>query len=84
MVIADRGFCDLWTLAAKKFHGEIATELMKQGTGGWVVNNAWKFLQPHTEKGKKCYKVVMCDIHDEIVNVHCSLMVGIAKEICRA
>ena len=48
MVIADRGFCDLWTLAAKKFHGEIATELMKQGTGGWVVNNAWKFLQPHT------------------------------------
>ena len=35
MVLADRGFCDLWTLVDRKFHGRLAVELFKFGTGAW-------------------------------------------------
>jgi hypothetical protein len=35
MVIADRGFSDLWTLADKKFHSTISSQLIKFGTLGW-------------------------------------------------
>jgi hypothetical protein len=81
-MIGDRGFCDLWTLADKKFYGEIAISLFKFGTGGWQANNAWNYLKQGDEK-KKCYKIVMCDINDEIVGVQCSLMAGIANELSR-
>ena len=37
MIIADRGFCDLWTLTEKKFYGEIAKSVVKYGTLGWQV-----------------------------------------------
>ena len=30
---------------------------------------------------KSCYKVVTCDIADEIVMLHSSLMVGVARQM---
>jgi hypothetical protein len=81
MIIADRGFCDLWTLADKKFYSDVAIPLIKYGTGGWQAQNAYNMLKiPNKEQG--CYKVVMCDKSDEIIDLHCSLMVGMATEIC--
>lgn len=35
LVIADRGFCDLWTLAYQKFFGRFAQMFMKYATRGW-------------------------------------------------
>jgi hypothetical protein len=35
MIIADRGFCDLWTLAEEKFYGKFASIFFKYGSGGW-------------------------------------------------
>jgi fermentation-respiration switch protein FrsA (DUF1100 family) len=35
MIIADRGFSDLWTLAEKKFYSTISSSLIKYGTFGW-------------------------------------------------
>jgi len=44
MIIADRGFCDLWTLADKKFYGKIASSMLKQASG-WQVQNAYNYLK---------------------------------------
>lgn len=79
MIIADRGFGDLWTLVERKFHGTLASNLFKYGTGGWQVQNAVNYLK--TRKKNPCYKVVMCDKNDEIVHLPTSLMVGIANEL---
>ena len=35
MVIADRGMDNLWTLIDYKFHGRLAANFFKYGTGGW-------------------------------------------------
>lgn len=40
LAIADRGFCDLWTLADKKFKSKIAIPLIKFGTRGWQLQNS--------------------------------------------
>jgi hypothetical protein len=81
MIIADRGFCDLWTLAEKKFYTSLAVPLIKYATGGWQAQNAYNMLNtPNVPK--TCYKVVMCDKSDEIIDLHCSLMIGMANEIC--
>ena len=80
MVIADRGFCDLWTLAEKKFHGKIARSVFKWATGGWQGCNSYNYLK--AKKTGTCYKVLLCDQNDEIVNYQSSLMVGVAKELC--
>ena len=45
MIIADRGFCDLWTLADKKFYSDVAIPLIKYGTGGWQAQNAYNMLK---------------------------------------
>jgi len=34
-------------------------------------------------EGETCYKVITCDIHDEIIELQSSLMIGVAKEICK-
>lgn len=81
MVIADRGFCDLWTLAEKKFHSKISSSLIKYGTLGWQVQNAYNYLKSSYDQG--CYKLIMCDKDDEIIDLNCSLMVGVANEICQ-
>mmetsp|Transcript_21839 Transcript_21839/g.33815 ORF Transcript_21839/g.33815 Transcript_21839/m.33815 type:complete len:107 (+) Transcript_21839:2368-2688(+) len=81
MIIGDRGFCDLWTLAEKKFYGSLAKNLLTLGSDGWQAQNAWNFLMESKNREKPCYKVVVCDIADEIVCVNASLMVGIAKQV---
>ena len=45
MIIADRGFTDLWTLAEKKFFDPVSSVLVKYGTQGWQVQNAFNFLK---------------------------------------
>ena len=35
MIIADRGFSDLWTLAEIKFFDKISSILVRYGTQGW-------------------------------------------------
>ena len=82
MIIADRGFCDLWTLAEKKFYGPTAAQLLKQFSFGWQVQNGYNYLKGHLTPGVHSYKVVMCDLNDEIIDVQTSLMVGIARELC--
>lgn len=81
MLIADRGFCDLWTLAEKKFYGEFARIFMKMSSFGWQANNSFNYLG--IEKGEsRSYKVIICDPADEIVDLQASILVGAANEIC--
>jgi len=82
MIIADRGFSDLWTLAERKFYGKMATSLFKFGSLGWQVHNAYNYLKCKRDDNQ-CYKVVLCDKNDEIVTLHTSLMIGIANELCQ-
>ena len=82
MVIADRGFCDLWTLSEKKFYGKTAVHLLKHFSFGWQVQNGYIFLKKHLIEEESCYKVVMCDLNDEIIDAQTSLMIGIARELC--
>ena len=81
MVIADRGFCDLWTLADFKFFSPIAKYFFKYGTLGWQANNSFNYLK-ESKTSKQCYKLVMCDKNDEIVDMKASLLMGAAREIC--
>ena len=99
MLIADRGFCDLWTLAEKKFYGTFAKEFFKFATNGWQANNSFNTIKQYTtnlnlleddasesqsaKKGEnKCYKLILCDKKDEIVNFEASILCGAAREIC--
>lgn len=82
MVICDRGFCDLWTLAERKFYTKMAIPMLKYGTLGWQVQNAHHFLERPVNSERPCYKLIMCDKADEMIDVYCSLMIGVAKEIC--
>jgi len=45
MMIADRGFSDLWTLADHKFFGKIAKYFFKYGSLGWQTNNSFNYLK---------------------------------------
>lgn len=93
MVIADRGFCDLWTLAREKFYGRFAEEFFKFSTQGWQASNSYRYLTCSSEnqtagddeeqrKVSSCYKVILCDKADEIVGLQSSTMVGVARELC--
>jgi len=92
MLIADRGFCDLWTLAEAKFYGKFAREFFKLATLGWQANNSFKLVkQPQyrdPESGElsqlqnSCYKLILCDKKDEIVSFDSSIPVGVVREIC--
>jgi hypothetical protein len=31
---------------------------------------------------KNCYKLILCDKNDEIIGLSCSLMLGVANEVC--
>lgn len=96
MAIADRGFSDLYSLAASKFSGSIAKEVYKLATSGWQVDNAFTYcfssvlrqrnkskiseLTPRKIKRAFCYKVIMQDKSDEIIPATSSLMFGVARE----
>ena len=44
MLIADRGFSDLWTLAETKFYGSFAKHFLRSVSFGWQINNDFKYL----------------------------------------
>jgi len=84
MVIVDRSFSNLHEVAEKKFHGESARILFKLATGGWRATNEIDLVKPRSckdeEDDRQCYKVLTCDVADEIVDLHSSLMIGVAKQ----
>ena len=100
MLIADRGFCDLWTLAERKFYGNFAKDFFKYATMGWQANNSFNTIKQYTQSPSlasddaseqsakksilesKCYKLILCDKKDEIVNFEASVLAGAAREIC--
>lgn len=90
MAIVDRSFCNLAAMARWKYHSTFADYLFKIGSCGWQAQNDFYILRgkartnEDVETGKpanSCYKVILQDRHDEIVEVQASLMVGVAKEV---
>ena len=77
MCILDRGFSDFWTLAENKFYGKFAKFFFKYFTQGWQANNSFNVLKMSP---KKCFKVILQDRSDEIVDLWSSLHVGVARE----
>jgi len=70
MIIADRTFANFEILADRKFYSTLSRHLFKIGTCNWRSNNVQNFL--HKGAGT-CYKVLMTEKMDEIVEVHSSL-----------
>ena len=78
LIIADRTFYDFDILADRKFHSSFSKYLFRIGTCKWVSINNKNVI----DKGRDtCYKVIMIEKNDEIVEVHSSLMAGVATEI---
>eukprot|EP00347_Sterkiella_histriomuscorum_P010954 403374299 len=78
MIFADRTFANFDILADRKFYSVMSKKLFKMGTCNWKANNVQNFI----EKGaKNCYKVVLTEKIDEIIEVHSSLQVGVVREI---
>lgn len=75
MIIADRTFSDFEVLANRKFYSTFARHLFNIGTCGWKASNYKNLI----DKGNDhCYKVIMTEKNDDIVDVHSSLMMGVA------
>jgi hypothetical protein len=78
LIIADRTFYDFDILADRKFHSSFSKYLFRIGTCKWISINNKNVI----DKGRDtCYKVIMIEKNDEIVEVHSSLMAGVATEI---
>jgi hypothetical protein len=87
MVIIDRSFGNLHSVAETKFFGKVAIQLFKFATGGWRSTSDKDILSTVRDpqfggQSKPCYKVLTCDKNDEIIDCHSSLMVGAAKIYC--
>ena len=71
MVILDRSFSNLHDVAKGKFHGDSAVALFKWATPGWRSNNDFNMIKSRRSDkfspGHHCYKVLTCDINDDIV-----------------
>ncbi len=78
MIIADRTFSDFDILARRKFYHSVSEKLFKVGTCSWKASNFKNFIDRGQET---CYKVMMIERNDEIVEFHSSLLVGVAKEL---
>ena len=74
-IFADRTFSNFDVLANRKFYSPISKYLFKLTSGGWVINNEVKVTRVD-----KCYKVIITEKADEIVEIHSSLMAGVARE----
>ena len=81
-VFVDRTFSNFEVLSNRKFYSTIARYLFRFGSGGWTLDNdtttIHKGANP-TELSKHCYKVLMTEKEDEVVEVHSSLMMGVAR-----
>ena len=80
LIIADRTFYDFDILADRKFYSLYSKHLFRLGTCKWRSINHSNIIHKGTDS---CYKVIMIEKNDEIVEVHSSLMTGVAKELYR-
>jgi hypothetical protein len=78
MVIADRTFSNFDILSQRKFYHKIARVLFKIGSCGWNVANDTNILIKGVDS---CYKVLLAEKNDEVVEIHSSLMAGIARDL---
>lgn len=83
-IFADRTFSNFEVLPNRKFFSKISKLLFRLCSGGWVLNNDLNLIHKGTlsHDGKPiCYKVIMTEKADEVVEVHSSLMAGAAREV---
>jgi hypothetical protein len=78
MIIPDRTFANFVNLSKRKFYHPVSNVLFKVSSCNWQANNDVNVLR----KGLgTCYKVIITDKNDEVVEVHSSLMTGIVQKI---
>jgi hypothetical protein len=72
-------------LSNRKFYSSFARYLFKLGSGGWEINNDTNILNKGlvnpTPYSKNCYKILITEKVDEIIEVHSSLMTGVARAV---
>ena len=77
-IFADRTMSNFDILSNRKFYSSYAKYLFKAISGGWLINNE---LSIKGSKGShSCYKVMMIEKADEVIDVHSSLMTGIGRD----
>lgn len=76
LIFADRTFSNFEVLSTRKFFSKMAKALFKMASGGWVINNDDNLAQRTS-----CYKVLMTERADEVIEVHSSLMTGVARAV---
>ncbi len=82
-IYADRTFSNFEVLSNRKFFSSIAKYLFKLSSGGWQINNDLSIAHKAilTLKGyPACHKVLLTEKADEVIEVHSSLMAGVARE----
>ena len=77
-IFADRTFSNFEILADRKFYSGLARYLFLMSSGGWHIDNDLAFF--HKGVGR-CHKVMMTEKADEVVEMHSSLTVGVAREV---
>ena len=81
-VIIDRSFKSLDSVVFDKFFGQSANALYKWATCCARSNNDINYLkEKEVEPETPCYKVLTCEVNDEIVSWQASLMVGVARKV---
>jgi hypothetical protein len=78
-VFADRTFSNFEVLSNRKFFSNIAKYLFKLSSGGWVINNDLNVLHKTRPSKPPCYRVLLTERKDEVIEVHSSLMTGVAR-----
>ncbi|CDW84644.1 UNKNOWN [Stylonychia lemnae] len=79
-IYADRTLSNFDLVAERKFYSVLAKFLFKVGSWGWTMHSEKNFLQK-SNQAKKCYKVLLADERDDVIDINSSLMIGIAKEL---
>jgi hypothetical protein len=83
-IYADRTFSNFSVLPNRKFFSCLAEYLFKLGSGGWQINSDLSIVHKAHQKilgFPECHKVILIEKADEVVEVHSSLMTGVAREV---
>lgn len=75
MSICDRTFSNFDLVAESKFHSRVSKLLFKIGTFGWRTCNDLDLVTKNTQN---CYKMIIVDKKDDIIDIQSSLIVGVA------
>ena len=76
MIIADRTFCNFKKLPVRKFYNKFSEYLFKFSSCNWLANNDINVISKGIDT---CYKVIIIDKEDEVVDIYSSLMTGVAE-----